>query len=164
MPDTDANSNLVMLAAELTAAWLSNTNNRVSSDDVPAFLTKMHSTVRQLSAQQGVPAAEPETNDYTPAVSVKKSLASPDYIISMLDGKSYKTLKRHLAKHGLTPAEYRERYGLKADYPMVAPAYGESRRAMAVKIGLGRTPKAAVAEATPVKAPRRRKAAAPIND
>jgi predicted transcriptional regulator len=73
-------------------------------------------------------------------VSVRKSLASPDHIISMIDGKPYKTLRRHLAGHGLTPEQYRERYKLKADYPMVAAAYSESRRAMAKKIGLGRKP------------------------
>jgi predicted transcriptional regulator len=80
------------------------------------------------------------TNEYTPAVSVRKSLASKDHIISMIDGKPYKTLRRHLAGHGLTPQEYRERYGLKSDYPMVAESYSEARRAMAKKIGLGRKP------------------------
>ena len=67
----------------------------------------------------------------------------------MIDGKPYKTLRRHLATHGMTPAEYRERYGLKADYPMVAENYSESRRAMAKKIGLGRKPGARKAEAAP---------------
>ena len=157
----DNNANLVMLAAELTAAWLSNPNNRVNGDDVPAFLTKMHATVQQLSGTSEAVAAEPEVKEYPPAVSVRKSLASPDHIISMIDGKSYKTLKRHLKGNGLTPAEYRERYGLKADYPMVAPAYGEVRRAMAVKIGLGRKPKAAAEiEEAPAKAPRKRRAPA----
>jgi len=65
----------------------------------------------------------------------------------MIDGKPYKTLRRHLATNGLTPQEYRERYGLKADYPMVAPAYSESRSAMAKTIGLGRKPKAAADDA-----------------
>ncbi|RZL81129.1 MAG: transcriptional regulator, partial [Sphingomonas sp.] len=68
------------------------------------------------------------------------SLASKDHIISMIDGKPYKTLRRHLSTNGLTPEQYRERYGLKPDYPMVAEAYSESRRAMAKKIGLGRKP------------------------
>jgi predicted transcriptional regulator len=75
-----------------------------------------------------------------PAVSVRKSLASKDHIISMIDGKPYKTLRRHLAGHGLTPEQYRERFGLKTDYPMVAQSYSEARRAMAKKIGLGRKP------------------------
>jgi predicted transcriptional regulator len=78
----------------------------------------------------------------------------------MIDGKSYKTLRRHLANNGMTPAEYRERYNLKADYPMVAATYSESRRAMAKKIGLGRKPgQANAAKAEAAKpAPRKRKA------
>ena len=133
--------NTVELATELTIAWLSNPNTRAGADEVPAFLQKMHEAVSGLST--GAPAAgadaEP-TEEYTPAVSVRKSLASPDHIISMIDGKPYKTLRRHLSKQGLTPKQYRERYNLKADYPIVAPAYSEVRRAMAKKIGLGRKP------------------------
>ena len=71
-------------------------------------------------------------------MTVRKSLASRDHIISLIDGKPYKTLRRHLAGHGLTPDDYRERYGLKADYPMVAPGYAEVRRDISKKIGLGR--------------------------
>ncbi|WP_445191236.1 MucR family transcriptional regulator [Sphingomonas sp. Tas61C01] len=116
-------------------AWLANPNTRVNADDVPAVLQKMHAAVTGLDAP-----AEPEAaaaQEFNPAVSVRKSLASPDHIISMIDGKRYKTLKRHLGTNGLTPAEYRERYGLKADYPMVAPAYAAARSAMAKSIGLG---------------------------
>ena len=69
----------------------------------------------------------------------------------MIDGKSYKTLRRHLATHGMTPAEYRERYGLKPDYPMVAENYSESRRAMAKKIGLGRKPGPRKTESAPAQ-------------
>ena len=137
----DTNSlNAVELATELTIAWLGNPNTRSAAEDVPAFLGKMHETVQQLL---GGTAAEPEgeaKTEYTPAVTARKSLASKDHIISMIDGKPYKTLRRHLATHGLSPAEYRERYGLKSDYPMVAPNYSENRRAMAKKIGLGRKP------------------------
>lgn len=71
-------------------------------------------------------------------MTVRKSLASKDHIISLIDGKPYKTLRRHLSGHGLTPTQYRERYGLKADYPMVAETYSQTRRDMAKKIGLGR--------------------------
>lgn len=92
-------------------------------------------------ADTGKPAADialaPGAVEYEPAVSVRKSLASPDHIISMIDGKPYKTLRRHLTTHGMTPAEYRERYGLKPDYPIVAPNYSAARKAMAHKIGLG---------------------------
>ena len=131
-------NNSVELATELTIAWLGNPNTRTAADDVPAFLKSMHAAVSGLTSQaspepQGEPAQE-----FTPAVSVRKSLASPDHIISMIDGKPYKTLRRHLSTNGLTPEQYRERYGLKADYPMVAANYSESRRAMAHKIGLGR--------------------------
>lgn len=73
-------------------------------------------------------------------MSVRKSLASKDHIISLIDGKPYKTLRRHLSGHNLTPETYRERYGLKPDYPMVAENYSKARREMAQKIGLGRKP------------------------
>ena len=142
---TDDN-NTVELATELTIAWLSNPNTRTSADDVPAFLKSMHDAVAGLNAPA---AAEPAAADqeHTPAVTARKSLANPDYIVSMIDGKSYKTLRRHLSTNGMTPDEYRQRYGLKADYPMVAANYSESRRAMAHKIGLGRKAGAAVVEA-----------------
>ncbi|MDP1027005.1 MucR family transcriptional regulator [Sphingomonas sp. KR1UV-12] len=166
MTETDNKPDLVMLAAELTAAWLANPNNRVNGDDVPAFLIKMYETVQQLSGTSQAIAEPVGGPEYTPAVSVRKSLASPDHIVSMIDGKTYKTLKRHLSTNGLTPDEYRERYGLKADYPMVAQAYGEARRAMAVKIGLGRKPRAATPEEAPAQAPtktpQKRKAAEPV--
>ena len=139
-------TNIVELATELTIAWLSNPSTRTSSEDVPAFLQSMHNALANLSSPE---ANTPESSneDVIPAVSVRKSLASRDHIISMIDGKPYKTLRRHLATNGLTPQEYRERYGLKADYPMVAPAYSESRSAMAKTIGLGRKPKAAADDA-----------------
>jgi len=129
----------VALATELTIAWISNPNTRSSADDVPAFLTAMHSAVANLAQGNAQPATTIELErEYLPAVSVRKSLASKDHIISLIDGKPYRTLRRHLSTHGLTPEGYRTRYGLKADYPMVAEAYSESRRALAKAIGLGR--------------------------
>lgn len=131
-------SNLVELATELTIAWLGNPNNRATADEVPVFLQKMHATVSELSGAVAVADGDQAVvEEHVPAVSVRKSLASNDHIISMIDGKPYKTLRRHLSTHGLTPEEYRARYNLKSDYPMVAPAYSEARRAMAKKIGLG---------------------------
>lgn len=130
-------TNAVELATELTIAWLGNPNTRTSADDVPAFLQSMHTAVSRL-ASPAVAAPEEQSQDYTPAVSPRKSLASRDHIISMIDGKPYKTLRRHLTTNGLTPEQYRERYNLKADYPMVAETYSEARRAMAKSIGLGR--------------------------
>lgn len=130
----------LLLAAELTAAWLGNPATRAHADDVPAFLRRMHDTMLELRAgsRPAGPEQPHEPEEHTPAVSVRKSLADPDRIISMIDGKPYRSLKRHLSRHGLTPADYRARYGLKADYPMVAPAYSAARREMAHSIGLGR--------------------------
>jgi predicted transcriptional regulator len=85
-----------------------------SADDVPAFLQSMHAAVIRLEEPSTL-AAEQGTQDYTPAVSVRKSLASPDHIVSTIDGKPYRTLRRHLATNGLTPNDYRQRYGLKSD-------------------------------------------------
>lgn len=132
----------IELATDLTVAWLENSNTRATAADVPAFLQAMHDTLTALAAPIQIDA-DPATNaeQHTPAVSVRKSLASPDHIISMIDGKPYRTLRRHLSGHGLTPENYRKRYGLKDDYPMVAPSYSESRRAMAKTIGLGRKPR-----------------------
>lgn len=133
--------NAVELATELTIAWLGNQNNRVTPDEVPQFLRTMHATVTELfgasAASPETPEEAPASEQFRPAVSVRKSLASKDHIISMIDGKPYKTLKRHLAGHGLTPAEYRARYNLKPAYPMVAESYSTARREMAKKIGLG---------------------------
>ena len=141
MSDEIYQPNAVELATELTIAWLSNPNTRTSADDVPAFLLQMHTSIQSLVGGSQVPETQAEEpKEYVGAVTARKSLASPDVIISMIDGKPYKTLRRHLATNGMTPAEYRERYNLKADYPMVAATYSESRRAMAKKIGLGRKP------------------------
>jgi len=130
--------NPIELATELTIAWLSNPNTRTSAEDVPAFLQSMHDAVARLATSAAGEPEQTETQEYTPAVTARKSLASRDHIISMIDGKPYRTLRRHLTSHGLTPDDYRQRYGLKADYPMVAPAYSESRSSMAKTIGLGR--------------------------
>ncbi|KQM53753.1 transcriptional regulator [Sphingomonas sp. Leaf208] len=158
--------NAVELAAELTAAWLANPNTRTNADDVPAFLISMHAAVSQLSGTSDpVPAEEP-AQSYEPAVTARKSLSSPDHIISLIDGKPYKTLRRHLATNGLTPEEYRARYNLKADYPMVAPTYSEARRTMAKSIGLGRKPGQTAAKPTDEvpKAPRKPRAAKAVEE
>ncbi|WP_404712176.1 MucR family transcriptional regulator [Sphingomonas sp. MMS24-J13] len=160
----------VELATELTIAWLGNQNNRVQADDVPAFLRTMHATVLELSGGKLVePTAAtaedaPAAEEFTPAVTVRKSLASRTHIVSMIDGKPYKMLKRHLAGHGLTPAQYRERYKLKPDYPMVAPEYSEARRVVAQQIGLGSKGRSAKAVAAPSAKPAAKAApkAAPV--
>lgn len=147
----------IELATELTVAWLSNPNTRTSIDDVPAFLQSMHEAVANLSKPIEVPVAAEPQEEHTPAVTVRKSLASREHIISMIDGKPYRTLKRHLSVNGLTPDEYRARYNLKADYPMVAAAYSEARRDMAKLIGLGRKPGHTVMKAASTAAKATRK-------
>lgn len=152
MADDTTDLNAVELATELTIAWLGNPNTRSAADDVPAFLGKMHDTVSKLlGSGQAQQEAAPQ-QDYSPATTARKSLASKDHIISMIDGKPYKTLRRHLSTNGLSPQEYRERYGLKPDYPMVAENYSESRRAMAKQIGLGRKAGQKKADAAPEQA------------
>jgi predicted transcriptional regulator len=161
--------NPVELATELTIAWLGNQNNRVAATEVPEFLRTMHATLTELAsgpaASTATAEASPSSEEFVPAVTARKSLASKDHIISMIDGKPYKTLKRHLSGHGLTPDQYRTRYNLKADYPMVSENYSEARRAMAHKIGLGqrgraaRAPTPAPAATKPARAPRKPKTA-----
>lgn len=143
MAENTVETNHLELATELTIAWLSNPNTRASAEEVPSFLETMHGAVASLSSAAAKAGTEDETAqpEYTPAVSTRKSLSSKDHIISLIDGKPYKTLRRHLARHGLTPDQYRERYGLKPDYPMVAENYAEVRRNLAKKIGLGRKPR-----------------------
>jgi predicted transcriptional regulator len=160
----DAGNNPVELATELTIAWLSNPNTRAASEDVPAFLQQMHAAVSNLSVAATPDVIEETESEHVPAVSVRKSLASKDHIISLIDGKPYKTLRRHLAGHGLSPEDYRKRYGLKPDYPMVAENYSLARRDMAKKIGLGRKAGARKTDAPAgdASAPRGRRKAAPV--
>jgi predicted transcriptional regulator len=131
-------NNLVAMTIEVVASYVA--HNNIRPEDVPDFIAKTHAAIAGIAKEpetpaEETPAAQPE---FTPAVSVRKSLASPDHILSMIDGKPYKSLKRHLSSHGLTPAEYRVRYGLKSDYPMVAPGYSAQRREVAKRLGLGR--------------------------
>lgn len=156
----DETPNMIELAADLTAAWLGNPNTRADADAVPVFLNAVHAALAQLAGRNAGEAGadQAEVPQHVPAVTVRKSLASPDHVISLIDGKPYRALRRHLTSQGLNPDEYRARYNLKPDYPMVAPGYSEARRAMAKKIGLGRKPKAATAPvATPETKSRRRK-------
>ena len=140
MTDDTSDLNAVELAVELTIAWLGNPNTRSNAEDVPAFMGKMHDTVQGLMGSKAAEPTDEPVQDYQGKTTARKSLASKDHIISMIDGKPYKTLRRHLSTNGLTPDQSRERYGLKSDYPMVAANYSESRRAMAKQIGLGRKP------------------------
>ncbi|MCC4252779.1 MucR family transcriptional regulator [Sphingobium naphthae] len=142
---------LVTLTADIVAAHVS--NNSVSVSDVSQLIANVHSALSTLSVPQPVEEAKPE-----PAVSVRASV-KPDYIICLEDGKKLKMLKRHLmTQYQMTPDEYRARWSLPADYPMVAPNYAEQRRTLAKSIGLGRKPKAATATAVKAPAKRGRKA------
>jgi predicted transcriptional regulator len=146
----------IELTTDLTVAWLRNPNSRVAADEVPAFLQRMHSTLKELSEPapaEGHVEEQPEEATYTPAVTVRKSLSSPDHILSLIDGKPYKSLKRHLSRHGLTPEQYRERYNLKADYPITAPTYSEKRRALAHQIGLASQSRRARSKQKPSEEP-----------
>jgi predicted transcriptional regulator len=129
-------TNLTELTVDLLSAFVS--NNTVRSTDLPELIASTHSALKALADE--IPPPAEDTPEFTPAVTVRKSLGSRDHILSMIDGKAYKSLKRHLSAHGLTPDEYRQRYRLPADYPMVAPAYSEQRREVAKRLGLGRKP------------------------
>ena len=126
-------ADLTTLTVELLSAFVS--NNTIESADLAGLIQSTHAA---LSGTNAPPQPEPVAPEFAPAVTVRKSLGSRDHILSLIDGKPYKTLKRHLSGHGLTPAEYRERYKLPANYPMVAPTYSEHRRDVAQRLGLGR--------------------------
>jgi predicted transcriptional regulator len=123
---------LVELSTEIVSAYVS--HNSVSPSDLPKLITDVHAALKGLSTNE-VPVVVEELK---PAVPVKKSVA-PDYIICLEDGKKFKSLKRHLRTHyNLSPEEYREKWGLPADYPMVAPNYSATRSKLAKDNGLGR--------------------------
>ena len=126
-------ADLTTLTVELLSAFVS--NNTIESTDLAGLIQSTHAALSGINAP---PPPEPVMPEFVPVVTVRKSLGSRDHILSLIDGKPYKTLKRHLSGHGLTPAEYRERYKLPADYPMVAPTYSEHRRDVAQRLGLGR--------------------------
>lgn len=124
------NELLITLTSDIVAAHVS--NNSVAVSDVAALIQNVHAALTNLSAPAPAPEAKPE-----PAVSVRSSI-KPDYIVCLEDGKKLKMLKRHLMTHyQMTPEDYRAKWGLPADYPMVAPNYAEQRRTLAKKIGLG---------------------------
>lgn len=133
-------SDVMSLTVALLSAYFA--NNTVPSNELPALV---EGTRRALLGDAPAIAPDPERQtetaepipEFKPAVTVDASLASPDQILSMIDGKPYKALKRHLAAHNLTPAEYRARYDLPVDYPMVAAGYSAARREVALKLGLG---------------------------
>src|SRR5665213_404791 len=132
MNDSDIGGDLIDLAADIVSAYVS--NNTVPVGDLPALIANVHRAL--ASTHSG--SNEPEPEPLKPAVNPKKSVF-PDYIVCLEDGKKFKSLKRHLRTHyDLSPEEYREKWGLPADYPMVAPNYSATRSRLAKDNGLGR--------------------------
>ena len=177
MSDNTSGGKFIELTASIVSAYVS--NNSVPASDLPALISQVHAALtRVLSGYGDAPRAPPKA-----AIPVKKSI-SPEYIVCLEDGKKFKSLKRHLrAQYNMTPEQYREKWGLPPDYPMVAESYAEMRRGLAKKIGLGRKPSAKSAAVKPAatktaavkpvtakaspkpakpKAPKRSKAAAPV--
>ena len=127
------NDNLITLTADIVAAHVS--NNSVAVNDITTLIANVHHALSGLNSPVVVEEVKQE-----PAVSVRSSI-KPDFIVCLEDGKKLKMLKRHLMTHyQMTPADYRAKWNLPADYPMVAPNYAQQRKELAVKIGLGRTP------------------------
>ena len=132
----EMNETLITLTSDIVAAHVS--NNSVSVEDLSSLITNVYGALAGLGQ-----TAQPVQEKLEPAVSVRSSI-KPDYIVCLEDGKKLKMLKRHLMTHyALTPEQYRQRWNLPADYPMVAPNYAQKRRELAKKIGLGRKPAAA---------------------
>lgn len=123
--------NRIDIVADVVSAYVS--NNSVAAADLPNLIAEVHASFTRIA--NGEPAEEAPAKP-VPAVPIKKSV-TPDYIVSLEDGKKYKSLKRHLGGHGLTPDEYRTKWGLPADYPMVAPNYAKARSELAKQMGLG---------------------------
>lgn len=131
MSDGSSDSTFIELAADIVSAYVS--NNSVAASDLPSLIGDVHSALLRIST--GVMEAPVEAPK--PAIAVKKSV-TPDYIICLEDGKKFKSLKRHLrTQYNMSPEEYREKWGLPADYPMVAPNYAQARSNLAKQMGLG---------------------------
>jgi predicted transcriptional regulator len=130
MTDIDSSNDLLALTTEIVAAHVS--NNTVSVGDLPTLINQVYQSLASIGQSPAVSTERPQ-----PAVSVKRSVHS-DYIICLEDGKKLKMLKRHLkTAYNMTPEEYRDRWQLPADYPMVAPNYARQRSRLAKEIGLG---------------------------
>ena len=123
---------LIELASQIVAAYVG--RNAVEQADLPKLITEVHKALEQVAGPAG---RKDEGTEPKPPVSIRKSI-TPDYLICLEDGKKFKSLKRHLRTHfNLTPEQYREKWGLPADYPMVAPNYANSRSNLAKNMGLG---------------------------
>jgi predicted transcriptional regulator len=134
IPDTKRS--MIDLATEIVAAYVS--KNTVTQAELPKLINEVH---RALAGAAGGTSQREDTVEVKPAVTVKKSLTA-DYLVCLEDGKKFKSLKRHLRSHyNLSPEQYREKWGLPADYPMVAPNYARARSSLAKRMGLGQRKK-----------------------
>lgn len=133
MSDKPNSTELLELTAEIVSAYAG--NNTINISDVPALIQSVYKTLSVVGTESTIPERP------KPAVAIKKSIF-PEFIVCLEDGKKLKMLKRHLkTAYNMTPEEYRERWGLASDYPMVAPNYARHRSALAKKIGLGTKPR-----------------------
>lgn len=131
MADNPGESTYIELTAQIVSAYVG--NNSMPSAEIASLIGQVHAALKRVSGGQTVPLAEP----VKPAVPVKRSLSS-DYIVCLEDGKKFKSLKRHLrTRYNMTPEQYREKWSLPADYPMVAPNYAVARSQLAKQMGLG---------------------------
>ncbi len=146
-------SDMLEMTVDIVSAYVA--NNSIAAGEVPGLISSVY---KALGGVGTAGAAEPAQGKPQGAVTARKSLSKPTHIISMIDGKPYAMLTRHIKGQGYTPQSYRQAFGLPADYPMTAPAYSEKRRALANAIGLGR--KKAEPAPPPAKARRTRQKAA----
>jgi Predicted transcriptional regulator len=131
MSETTGNGNYIQLTAEIVSAYVS--NNTVQAGDIPNLINQVHAALTRVSGGAGDSAIEP----LKPAISVKKSI-TPEHLVCLEDGKKFKSLRRHLrTQYNMTPEQYRDKWGLPADYPMVAPNYAAARSQLAKQMGLG---------------------------
>ncbi len=131
MSDNTSGGTFIELTATIVSAYVS--NNSVPTADLPTLIGQVHSALTRVSSGHGEVPMEPPK----PAISVKKSI-TPDHIVCLEDGKKFKSLKRHLrTQYNMTPEQYREKWGLAPDYPMVAPNYAAARSHLAKQMGLG---------------------------
>ena len=131
MSDITGNGNYIELTAQIVSAYVS--NNTVPAGEIPSLISQVHAALSRVSGKSGDVATEP----LKPAVSLKKSI-TPEFIVCLEDGKKFKSLKRHLrTQYNMTPEQYRDKWGLGTDYPMVAPNYAAARSQLAKQMGLG---------------------------
>jgi predicted transcriptional regulator len=140
---TDQHADLANLTAEIVSSYV--TKNSIARSDLPGVIASVHAALRGLTS----PPA-PELEKLEPRIPIRKTI-TPDFLISLEDGRRYKTLRRHLTGRGLTPEEYRAKWDLPSDYPMVAPNYAKMRSELALSLGLGQKRKEAVKAAAKSK-------------